>query len=169
MRDARLRTALATAEDATVEPPRNVIEAKVFAQPFQGVSPLPRTVGLVRKPLRLRLPREPFLTPPAGVGRAVLSKMRILLTASVSAGEQESGIELTGDECWRRMTRLGFAINRGPAARACQRPGACAIRANRRRGRGNTHFGDFSRTYGRCSLASSRRNDVGWKQPIWPP
>jgi hypothetical protein len=31
-------------EGATVEPPTIVIEAKIFAQPFQGVSPVPRTV-----------------------------------------------------------------------------------------------------------------------------
>jgi len=44
MRDAPGWSALAMPEDATVEPPTIVIEAKIFAQPFQGVSPVPRTV-----------------------------------------------------------------------------------------------------------------------------
>jgi hypothetical protein len=80
------------AEDATAELPTIVVEAKILAQPFQGASPVPQTVGLMRNPLRLRLRTEHFLTLPGGIGRAVLSKMRILLTASVSAGEQESGV-----------------------------------------------------------------------------
>jgi hypothetical protein len=44
MRDAPWRSALATPEDATVEPPTIVIEAKIFAQPFQGASSVPQTV-----------------------------------------------------------------------------------------------------------------------------
>ena len=92
MRDAALRPALALMEDATVEPPATVTEAKVFAQSFQGVSPVPRTVRFCEEPLRLRLPREPFLAPPLRIGLTVLSKMRVLLTASVSLGERRSDI-----------------------------------------------------------------------------
>ena len=93
MRDAPLRSALAMAEDATVEPPTIVIEAKIFAQPFQGVSPVPQTVGFGEESVAAEAsPREHFLTPPCGIGRTVLSKMRILLTASVSAGVRKSGV-----------------------------------------------------------------------------
>jgi len=44
MRDAPWRSALAMPEDSTVESPAIAIETKNFAQPFQGVSPVPQTV-----------------------------------------------------------------------------------------------------------------------------
>ena len=43
MCDAPWRAAVTTPEDATVEPPTIAIEAKIFAQPFQGVSTVPQT------------------------------------------------------------------------------------------------------------------------------
>jgi hypothetical protein len=46
MLDAPWRSAIAMPEDATVEPPTIGIEAKIFAQPFQGVSPVPQTVRI---------------------------------------------------------------------------------------------------------------------------
>jgi hypothetical protein len=44
MHDAPWRSALAMPEDTTVESPTIAREAKIFAQPFQGVSPVPQTV-----------------------------------------------------------------------------------------------------------------------------
>ena len=44
MLDAPWRSTIAMPEDATVEPPTIGIEAKIFAQPFQGVSPVPETI-----------------------------------------------------------------------------------------------------------------------------
>jgi hypothetical protein len=46
MLDAPWRSAIAMPEDATVEPPTISIEAKIFAQPFQGVSPVPQAVRI---------------------------------------------------------------------------------------------------------------------------
>ena len=44
MRDAQWWSTLAMPEDATVEPPTIVMEAKIFAQPFQGAPSVPQTV-----------------------------------------------------------------------------------------------------------------------------
>jgi hypothetical protein len=46
MHDAPWRSALAMPEDTTVESPAIAREAKIFAQPFQGVSPVPQTVRI---------------------------------------------------------------------------------------------------------------------------
>jgi hypothetical protein len=58
VRDAPWRSALAMPEGATVEPPTIVIEAKISAQLFQGVSPVPQTVRFGEESLRIRLPPE---------------------------------------------------------------------------------------------------------------
>jgi len=115
MRDAPWRSALAMPEDATVEPQTIVIDAKIFAQPFQGVSPVPQTVRFGEKSVAAEASSRAFLAPPFGIGRTVLSKMRILLTVSVSASERKSDV---GDG--RRLSTpfgsrgLKFAINHGP-------------------------------------------------------
>jgi hypothetical protein len=71
--------------DVTVEPSTIVMEAKIFAQPFQGVSPVPQIVRFSQESTAAKASLA-FLAPPFGIGRTVLSKMRILVTASVSAG-----------------------------------------------------------------------------------
>jgi hypothetical protein len=79
-------------EDAAVELATIVVEAKIFAQPFQRVSPIQRTARFGEDPLRLRFFQSAVLAPLFGVGRTVLSKMRNLQTASVFAGVRRSDV-----------------------------------------------------------------------------
>jgi hypothetical protein len=133
-------------EDAT---PTIVIEAKIFAQPLQGVSPIPQTVRFGEESVAAEASPGAFLAPRFGSGRTVLSKVRILLTASFSAGAGRTDVgrrATTVDAV--RFTRLEIR-NQSRAdgsASLTNSPGAVRNPRDPTTRQGNTHFEDFSRT-----------------------
>jgi hypothetical protein len=159
MREAPWRSALAMPEDATVEPPTIVKEAKIFAQPFQGVSPVPQTVRFGEESVAAE-------ASPGGISSTAVRKRPNGFVQNENSPDRlcfRGAREIPCRPTERRLSTPfgshGLNIrNQSQAdgyASLINSPGVVRNPRDSTTRQENTHFEDFSRTKSCGSLASS--------------